>query len=96
VIGIVTAQLSAFAMIPSGSIPQNVNFAIRSTMITDFLSIRGVTPRLANSDAAVRDLSAADVADIAKEFTAQIYCKGVSKTSNENVDGPAAVGSTLH
>jgi serine protease Do len=96
VIGIVTAQLSAFAMIPSGSIPQNVNFAIRSTMITDFLSIRGVTPRLANSDTAVRDLSAADVADIAKEFTAQIYCKGVLKTSNENVDGPAAVGSTLH
>jgi nucleotide-binding universal stress UspA family protein len=50
VVGMVTAQLSAFAMMPSGSIPQNVNFAIRSPIITNFLSVKGVTPKISNSD----------------------------------------------
>jgi S1-C subfamily serine protease len=82
VVGMVTAQLSAFAMIPSGSIPQNVNFAIRSPIITNFLSVKGVSAKVSDSDSTgVQDLPAADVADIAKQFTVQIHCKGVSGTS---------------
>jgi hypothetical protein len=80
VVGMVTAQLSAFAMIPSGSIPQNVNFAIRSPIITNFLSVKGVSAKVSDSDSTgVQDLPAADVADIAKQFTVQIHCKGVCK-----------------
>jgi hypothetical protein len=90
VVGIVTAQLSAFAMMPSGSIPQNVNFAIGTPIITNFLSAKGISPQFANSDAArMRELPPADVADKAKEFTVQIYCKGVSRTSSNGVDDSA-------
>jgi S1-C subfamily serine protease len=93
IVGMVTAQLSAFAMIPSGSIPQNVNFAIRSPIITNFLSVKGVIPKVAESDAtAIRGLSPSDVADKAKEFTVQIYCKGVSQSSSEDIPVPKSVG----
>jgi S1-C subfamily serine protease len=48
VVGVVTAQLSAFATMPSGSIPQNVNFAIGSPIITNFLAAKGINPQFAN------------------------------------------------
>jgi S1-C subfamily serine protease len=89
VVGMVTAQLSAF----TGSIPQNVNFAIRSLMITNFLSVKGVIPKLADTDASeIKALPPSDVAEKAKEFTAQIYCKGVSQSSSEDIPVPKSVG----
>jgi serine protease Do len=79
VVGVVVAQLSAMTMMAAeGSVPQNVNFAIQPSIVTNFLSAKGVTPKVDNSgtDAKPRDLSPPDVADIAKEFTVQIYCQG--------------------
>jgi serine protease Do len=96
VVGIVTAQLSAFAMIPSGSIPQNVNFAIGSSIITNFLSAKGLSPQFASDAKEKRELAPADVADKAKEFTVQIYCKGVSRTSSNRVDESASSGWSMH
>jgi S1-C subfamily serine protease len=97
IVGIVTAQLSAFAMIPSESIPQNVNFAIGSSIITNFLSAKGINPQLENSDATERrELSSADVADKAKAFTVQIYCKGVSSTSSKGTNDSASTAWSMH
>jgi serine protease Do len=68
VVGMVTAQLNP-------SLSQNVNFGIRSPIITNFLTVKGVTPKVSASDAADRhDLSAADVADTARDFTVQVFC----------------------
>ena len=88
VVGIITAQLSAYAMLPRKSIPQNVNFAIRSPIVINFLSAKGVSPKLASSDTSERrSLSQADVADLAKAFTVQIFCKGIaSKASSTSAD----------
>jgi uncharacterized protein/S1-C subfamily serine protease len=97
VVGIVTSQLSAFAMIPHGSIPQSVNFAIGSSIITNFLSAKGINPQVANSDTAgPGELPPADLADKAKEFTVQVYCKGVSRTSSNLGEHSASSVWSMH
>jgi len=80
VVGVVVAQLSAVNMMKVGnSVPQNVNFAIHAAVATNFLSIKGVKPELLDtSSAAPQALSPSDVADMAKKFTVQVYCEGVS------------------
>ena len=49
VIGVVVAQLNAITMMQAGSVPQNVNFAIQAPIVMNFLSVKGVTPKLAAS-----------------------------------------------
>jgi S1-C subfamily serine protease/uncharacterized protein YecT (DUF1311 family) len=96
VVGMVVAQLSATRMMQLGSIPQNVNFAIRTPIITNFLSVKGISPKVATSGAALtRELSEADVAEVAKEFTVQVYCKGTPQKNSGNENNiPATVGQT--
>jgi hypothetical protein len=78
VVGVVVAQINALAMMQAGeSVPQNVNFAIQVPIVLNFLSVKGVTPKLEKTDAS-QVLSASDVADNAKQFTVQIYCEGFS------------------
>jgi serine protease Do len=78
VIGVVVAQLDAMAMMQThGSVPQNVNFAIQSPIVINFLSAKGVTPNLDNSSTGAQR-PPSEVADMAKKFTVQIYCKGVA------------------
>ena len=79
VVGVVVSELSAVEMMKAGnSVPQNVNFAIQAPIVINFLSIKGVTPRLDTSSAEPKTLTPSDVADIAKKFAVQIYCQGVS------------------
>ena len=82
VIGVVTGQLNAIAMVESHQdIPQNINFAIHVPIVVNFLSAKGVTPKLDSSDV-TQNLPPADVADIAKKFTVQVYCEaGPPRTS---------------
>jgi S1-C subfamily serine protease len=84
VLGIVVAQLSAITMMQVGnSIPQNVNFAIQTPMVTNFLSVKGITPKVDNPSARARkDLHPSEIADIAKKITVQIYCQGVSSKAS--------------
>jgi S1-C subfamily serine protease len=90
VIGVVTGRLSAQAMM-GGELPQNVNFAIKASVVDDFLSAQGVTSKLDNSDLR-QNLPPADVADIAKKFTVQVYCEtGPAKIS----EAPPASTSPL-
>jgi serine protease Do len=78
VIGVVVAQLDAMARMQTDrSVPQNVNFAIQSPIVINFLSAKGVTPNLDNSSTGAQR-PPFEVADMAKKFTVQIYCKGVA------------------
>jgi S1-C subfamily serine protease len=72
VVGVVVAQLNAVTMMQAGSVPQDVNFAIQAPIVINFLSVKGVTPKLVASGATTKTLSPSDVADIAKSFTVQV------------------------
>jgi hypothetical protein len=71
-IGVVTAKLNA-ALIAAytGDIPQNVNFALKADVARAFLDSKGIAYRTERSG---RNLSAADVGDIARAFTVRIEC----------------------
>ena len=74
VVGIVVAQLNALTMMrEENSLPQNVNFAIHATIVINFLSVKGIAPKL-NSSTDARTMPPPDVADLAKQFTVQVYC----------------------
>jgi serine protease Do len=92
VIGVVVAQLDAMARMQTDrSIPQNVNFAIQSSIVINFLAIKGVTPNLDNSSTGAQR-PPSEVADMAKKFTVQIYCQGAArKTATGTALSPSDV-----
>jgi S1-C subfamily serine protease len=98
IVGIVVSQLDAMLMMKVGeSVPQNVNFAIQTPIVTNFLSVRGVTPKLRYPGDSLRsDMAPPAVAEIAKKFTVQIYCKGTPKSLSSTVDGRALSGWSAH
>jgi TolA protein len=72
VIGIVESKLNALAMaIITGDIPQNVNFAIKDAIAKSFLESHGVIYEMAASE---KQLEAAEIGEIAKQFTHLIEC----------------------
>jgi len=72
VVGVVTAKINAIRVAEvTGDIPQNVNFAIKASVVRTFLDSRGVRYQTQTSD---RILTAADVADRAKKFTVLVEC----------------------
>ena len=72
VIGVVTAKLNALRIAKStGDVPQNVNFAVKSSVIRLFLDGLGIAYSESSSD--VR-LEAADVGERAKKFTVLLEC----------------------
>ena len=74
VVGVVEAQLDALTMIKVASdVPQNVNFAIQTPIIINFLSVKGVSPSLAGNQHKILD--PADVANLAEGFTVQVMCR---------------------
>ena len=84
VIGVMEFQLNALLMIKAtNDIPQNVNFAIQTPMVINFLTIKGVPPTLAEKGR--KNLDPADVADLAKAFTVQIACQ-----SSDQSPGPVS------
>jgi S1-C subfamily serine protease len=90
-IGVVTLRLDALAMMEGGGgVPQNINFAIHAPIVLNFLSAKGVTPKLDSSDVH-RDLTPSDVAEMAKKFTVQVYCEAApSRTSRAAPPPPGA------
>jgi trypsin-like peptidase len=72
-VGIVTSKLNAIRVARfTGDIPQNVNFAIKAEVAKAFLESRGFKYQTAVSD---QELKAADVADLARPFTAFVECR---------------------
>jgi S1-C subfamily serine protease len=71
-VGVVSAKLNAIAVAGlTGDIPQNVNFAIKATIVRSFLDANAVAYATAPTRQA---LSAADVGDSAKKFTVLVEC----------------------
>jgi S1-C subfamily serine protease len=73
-VGIVSAKLNALVMMleTNGDIPQNVNFAIKSSVAATFLESNGVSFQSATLGA---PLASADLADIAKAISMPVVCK---------------------
>jgi len=87
VIGVVVAQLDAMVRMQTDrSIPQNVNFAIQSSIVINFLSAKGVVPNLDNSSTGAQR-PPSEVADMAKKFTVQIYCQGAARKTATGTAG---------
>jgi S1-C subfamily serine protease len=72
VVGIVSARINELAVAQlTGSLPQNINFAIKSSIIRDFLDAHQVDYSLAQSD---KKLDPADVGGQAMKSTVLIAC----------------------
>jgi S1-C subfamily serine protease len=73
IVGVVTSKLNALAVaLVTGDVPQNVNFAIKDSVVRTFLESNGIAFETA---ASARRLDPADVGDRAKKFTVQIECR---------------------
>jgi hypothetical protein len=84
VIGVITAKLDAVAMAKrTGDIPQNVNFAVKASVLEDFLQRHKVVYAKQVTD---RRLSVADVAEAAKAASVRIEC---SASGQITAQGPA-------
>jgi S1-C subfamily serine protease len=73
VIGVVSGTLnSALLAIATGNVAQNVNFAIKSAVLRNFLDAKGVGY---STSLARQELSAADVGNLARKFTVKVDCQ---------------------
>jgi S1-C subfamily serine protease len=73
IVGVVSARLDDIEVLKaSGSLPQNVNFAIRGHLATDFLRANGVVPVIAEPKS---PLSASAIASNAQGYTVQVVCQ---------------------
>lgn len=73
-VGVVTAKLNALLVMlaTNGDIPQNVNFAIKSSVAATFLESNGVAFSTGTLGTAV---PSADLADIAKAVSMPVLCR---------------------
>jgi serine protease Do len=79
VVGVVVKQLNAL---------QNVNFANQPSMVINFLEVKDVTPKI---DTPKAQRSPSEVCEIAKKFTIQVYCQGISAKTATGSAGPLAL-----
>lgn len=75
VVGVVVAKLDALSLIKeTGSFPEQINFAIKANAAVSFLESNGI--EVSDSDANAPVMTAPDIADAAKKFTAHVWCLG--------------------
>ena len=74
VVGVVSAKLNALKLMlaTNGDIPQNVNFAIKASIVTSFLDANSVTYATEN---ATQPMQSADLAEQAKTMSVFIVCR---------------------
>jgi S1-C subfamily serine protease len=74
VIGVVTGTLNGMVLaVATGTIPQNVNFAIKTAVLRNFLDTNGIHYA---SAAAKHEIPAADIGELARRFTVRVECLG--------------------
>lgn len=74
VIGVNSATLNAAKMMRlTGTVPQNVNFALKVSVVRTFLESAGVTAEAASGG---RELGTPDIGERARAFSVLIECKG--------------------
>lgn len=79
VIGVVSSRLSHnYTLKVSGTLPQNINFAVSLDVLTDFLEKNNVPIKSAERQALVETTQ---VAEIAQSFTYKISCTEASRTT---------------
>lgn len=89
VIGVVVSKLDVFwAVIATGDIPQNVNFAISLEVLADFLAKNRVSIRNGAISAA---LDTARVAELVQSFTYRVECRVRSQQATVSPDELAEV-----
>jgi len=72
VIGVVQSKLNALLVVrATGDIPQNVNFAIKSSVAQNFLNTHGIEFHTASSD---QELKPGQIGENAIKFTVAIEC----------------------
>jgi serine protease Do len=72
VVGVVVAKLNALRIAAAtGDIPQNINFAIKGSVVASFLDAQGVSYADSSNASA---LSTPDIAERAKMFTVHVTC----------------------
>ena len=73
-VGVVSAKLNALKLMvaTNGDIPQNVNFAIKSSIVASFLEANGVGYA---TGAAAQPMQPADLADQAKGISVYVECQ---------------------
>ncbi len=72
IVGIVESKLNTLAVLKvTGDVPQNVNFAIKSTIAENFLDTNGINYSVSTSR---EHLSPADIGDIGKAISYRISC----------------------
>jgi hypothetical protein len=85
-VGIVTAKLDAALVARfTGDIPQNVNFALKAEVARTFLDSKGIAYHSAPSD---KQLSPADVGNVARPFTLRIECEQISTVAMPAAPNP--------
>jgi S1-C subfamily serine protease len=78
VVGVVAAKLNALKVVrATGSIPENINFAIKTGALRDFLDNSVVPYQISD---AKTELKTADIARSARAFTLLISCKAKART----------------
>ena len=72
VVGVIVSKLNALSVAAAtDDIPQNVNFAIKSTIAANFLDASGVAP---SDSPQSREVSPEAIAELAKLFTVRVLC----------------------
>jgi len=72
VVGVVVSKLSAIKVAGmTGDIPQNINFALKSSTVQDFLQANGVSLSTAESEI---EISIPDIGEQAGDYTLALYC----------------------
>jgi S1-C subfamily serine protease len=82
VVGVVAAKLNALKFVKAtGNIPENINFAIKTGALRDFLDNSVVPYQISDAKA---ELKTADIARSARSFTFLISCKAKTKETAKN------------
>ena len=72
VVDVVTAKMDAIKMAKhTGNIPQNVNFALKASLVRDMLEVKDIDYETASSK---KELKTVDIFDRAKKFTVLVEC----------------------
>ncbi len=73
VIGVVTGTLNGMVLaVATGTLPQNVNFALKAAVVRTFLDANRISAAKASARS---ELNAADIGDIARKFTVRVECR---------------------
>ncbi len=72
VVGVVSSKINELAIAKAtGSLPQNINFAIKSSTLQTFLDTHGIDYEFENSDT---KLETADIAGKAQDYIVRVTC----------------------